>query len=123
MPTWPSKASHTASGEPRRSSSAWRPSCLSTARTWASAHPAFPSWPSSPGELGSPRLPHHRDPDLPGVGQLVLDLLRHVPGDHLCLDVVDPVRLDHDPDLPAGPHRADLLHGPPGRVAPLLPFQ
>src|SRR6266536_4029196 len=98
-----------ASGRPTRSSPAWRPNSPSTARSWASARPASRPSRSSPGKLGSPRFADHRDPDLPGVGQLVLDLFRHVPGDHLCLDVVDPVWLDHDPDLPAGLHGEHLL--------------
>src|SRR5260221_14585750 len=54
------------------------------------------------GELDGARLPDHSDPDLARVGQLVLDLLGHVSGDDLRLDVIDVGGLDHDPDLPPG---------------------
>ena len=64
----------------------------------------------SAGEFGGPGLADHGDADLARVGELLLDLLGDVAGDHLGLDVVDPVGLDHDPDLAAGLHGEDLLH-------------
>ena len=112
----------------------WRPSCRSTARSSASRRRASrpvmassggrsrakraatgrrdcrePGCGGLAGELDGARLADHGDPDLAGVGQLLLDLLGHVPGDDLGLDVVDVARLDHDPDLPAGLHGEDLL--------------
>src|SRR5205085_2151410 len=53
-------------------------------------------------DLGDPGLADDGDPDLAGVGQLLFDLLGHIPGEYRGADVVDVVRLDHDPDLPAG---------------------
>src|SRR6185437_142343 len=61
------------------------------------------------GELGGAGLADDGDADLAGVGELLLDLLGDVAGDHLGLDVVDPVGLDHDPDLASGLHGEDLL--------------
>src|ERR1700749_1999583 len=55
-------------------------------------------------------LTDHGDADLARIGQLLLDLLGDVAGDDLSLDVVHAVRLDHDPDLPAGLHGEHLLH-------------
>ena len=75
----------------------------------ASASPPGRARPVTRGELRSARFPDDRDPDLAGVGQLLLHLLGHVPGDHLGLDVVHPLGLDHDPDLPAGLHGEHLL--------------
>src|ERR1700742_2607413 len=64
----------------------------------------------SAGELHGAGLADHGDADLARVGQLLLDLLGDVAGDDLSLDVVHAVRLDHDPDLPAGLHGEHLLH-------------
>ena len=64
----------------------------------------------SAGDLGGAGLADDGDPDLAGVGQLLLDLLGDVAGDHLRLDVVDRVRPHHHPDLAAGLHGEDLLH-------------
>src|SRR5262249_60396970 len=90
------------------------PSAPSTARSWGSprraSRPCRWRAAESAGEFRGPGLADHGDADLPRVGELLLDLLGDVAGDHLGLDVVDPVRLDHHPDLPAGLHREDLLH-------------
>src|SRR5205807_10213721 len=61
------------------------------------------------GGFGGRGLADHGDADLARVGELLVDLLGDVAGDHLGVDVVDPVGLDHDPDLPAGLHGEDLL--------------
>src|SRR5512132_4312473 len=66
-------------------------------------------------DLGGPRLTHHGDPDLAGIGQLVLDLLGDLAGDDLGGEVVDLGRLDHDPHLAAGLHSEYLLHAGLGR--------
>ena len=50
-----------------------------------------------------------RHADLARVGEFLFHLLGDVAGDHLRLDVVDLVRLDHDPDLAARLHGEDLL--------------
>src|SRR5579859_4858712 len=65
---------------------------------------------ASPRELGGAGFTHHGHPDLPRIGQLLLDLLGHIAGDHLRLNVIDPIRLHHDPDLPPGLHREHLVH-------------
>src|SRR5581483_11013642 len=62
------------------------------------------------GVLHGPRLSDHRDLDLPGILQLLLHLLRDVPGHDLGLEVVDLPRLDHDADLAPGLHRVRLFH-------------
>src|SRR6266567_7740423 len=62
------------------------------------------------GELGSPRFPDHRDPDLARVSKLILHLARDVTGDYLRADVIDCARLDHHPDLATRLHRVYLLH-------------
>ena len=41
-----------------------------------------PRRPWSAGDLGGPGLADHGDPDLAGVGQLLLDLLGHLAGEH-----------------------------------------
>ena len=64
-------------------------------------------------ELGGPRLAHHGDPDLARIGQLFLHLLGHVPGDHLSLDVVHPVRRGCHRPKPLSPRC-------PHRTAPVL---
>ena len=51
----------------------------------------------SAGDLGDAGLADHRDPDLTGVGQLLLDLLGHVAGQHGGADVVDVVRARPSP--------------------------
>src|SRR5580704_2777617 len=61
-------------------------------------------------EFGGPGFTDHGDADLARVGQFLFDLLGDVARDHLGLDVVDPVGLDHDPDLAARLHSEDLLH-------------
>ncbi len=71
------------------------------------------------GDLGDPGLADDGDADLARVGQLLLDLLGHVAGQHGRADVVDVVRAHHDPDLAAGLHREDLLDaGLAGRRSP-----
>src|SRR5260221_13598699 len=71
--------------------------------------PAVPAAQNLAGELDGARLPDHRDPDLARVGQLVLDPLGHVPGDDLCLDVIDIGGFDHNPDLPPPLHPEAFL--------------
>src|SRR5262249_4567100 len=118
--TSPSKASRTGSARRRTSWPASRPSSPSTARSWGSPRRAsrWFRWRAgdsagsagSAGEFPGPGLAGRGESDLPRVGELLLDLLGDVARDHLGLDVVDPVGLDHHPDLPAGLHREDLLH-------------
>src|ERR1019366_1403882 len=104
------------SSPPAGSAAPQRPHCPDrttlTARLFCPSRTAVPDSPGRrglAGELDGPRLADHGDPDLAWVGQLLLDLLGHVAGDHLCLDVVDIFRLDHHPDLPAGLHCEHLL--------------
>ena len=59
-------------------------------------------------ELDRPRLPDDRDPDLTWVLELLLDLFRDVPRDHLRLHVVDVLGLDHHSHLAARLHREGL---------------
>src|SRR6202034_2100837 len=73
----------------------------------SSVHDFLPG--TSAGEFGGPGFAHHGDADLPWIGQFLFDLLGDVAGDHLGLDVVDVVGLDHDPDLAARLHGEDLL--------------
>src|SRR5690348_9610622 len=112
--TSPSRASRTGSARRRTSWPAWRPSSPSTARSWGSPRLAsrWCRWRAaeSAGEFRGPGLADYGDADLSRVGELLFDLLGDVAGDHLGLDVVDPVGLDHDPDLAAGLHREDLFH-------------
>ena len=62
------------------------------------------------GDLGGPGLPDDGDPHLTGVGQFLFDLLGDLPGQHVRLEVVDHVGLDHHPQFAAGLHGEDLLH-------------
>ena len=57
----------------------------------------------SAGDLGDPGLADDRDPDLTRVGQLLLDLLGHVAGQHGGADVVDVVRAAPSPGSPGRP--------------------
>ena len=88
-----------------------------------------PRWPTpradrrSAGELGGAGFPDDRDPDLARVGEFLFHLLGHVPRDHLGLDIVHPLRLDHDPDLPARLHGEHLLHPGLGGGDLLQPLQ
>src|ERR1700761_1520032 len=75
------------------------------------------------GEFHGAGLADDGDADLARVGQLLLDLLGDVAGDDLGLDVVHAVRLDHDPDLPAGLHGEHLLHALVGVGDLLQPLQ
>src|SRR6201996_2935990 len=75
------------------------------------------------GEFHGAGLADDGDADLARVGQLLLDLLGDVAGDDLGLDVVHAVRLDHDPDLPAGLHGEHLLHALVGDGDLLQPLQ
>src|SRR6201995_2590201 len=75
------------------------------------------------GEFHRAGLTDHGDADLARIGQLLLDLLGDVAGDDLGLDVVHAVRLDHDPDLPAGLHGEHLLHAFVRGGAPPQPLQ
>src|ERR1700761_6890456 len=75
------------------------------------------------GEFHGAGLADHGDADLARIGQLLLDLLGDVAGDDLGLDVVHAVRLDHDPDLPAGLHGEHLLHALVGDGDLLQPLQ
>src|SRR5947209_6680692 len=108
----------------RRVASWRKPACgLSAASTrtgrspWRAPSSATSNTPSTGrrdnallGVLGGPGLAHDRDADLPGIGQLFLDLLGDVTRDHLRGDVVDLFRLDHHPDLATGLHGEHLLH-------------
>src|SRR5215470_11193492 len=78
---------------------------------------------ASPCEFSSARFPDDRDPDLPRISQLLLDLLGDVPRDDLRLNVVHPVRLDHDADLATGLHREHLVHAVVRGRDLLQPFQ
>src|SRR5260370_8907035 len=98
---WPRRAARDARSLSWRAR--WRAPCsVSGPRpTGTTLTPGKVPRPLLPGELGGAGLADHGDADLAGVGQLLLDLLGDVAGDHLRLDVVDSVRLDHDPDLAA----------------------
>ena len=76
---------------------------------WRS-HRGWPPTPSSSlGVLDAADLADDGDLDLPRVLELLLDPLGHVAGQDLGGDVVDVLRLDHDPDLAAGLHGEDLV--------------
>src|SRR5437868_3942886 len=68
------------------------------------AQRAYSVSPGLAGVLGGARLPDHGDADLPRVGQFLFYLLGDIMRDHLRMDVIHLVRLDHDPDFPAGLH-------------------
>src|SRR3954451_7220803 len=68
-------------------------------------------------------LPHDRDADLTGVLELLLHLLGDVPRQHLRLQIVDALGLDHHADLPAGLHREGLLDARMGVTDLLEPLQ
>src|SRR5262245_28685550 len=61
------------------------------------------------GVLDRAGLPHDRDLDLARVLELLLYLLGDVARHDLRREVVDVLRLDHDPDLATGLHRVHLL--------------
>src|ERR671918_1143026 len=82
-----------------------------------------PRLPPLPRELRRARLPDHRDLDLPGVLELLLDLLRDVTRDRLRLEVVDVLRRHQHADLAAGLHREDLLDALVRRADLLQPLQ
>src|SRR5215469_343968 len=69
--------------------------------------------PDLAGELGGAGFADDGDADLARIGELLLHLLGDVARDHLSLDVVDLVGLDHDPDLAARLHGEDLLDALP----------
>src|SRR5215217_4901763 len=71
--------------------------------------PRPPQAGGSLGVLDAADLADHRDLDLPGVLELLLDPLGHVAGQDLGGDVVDVLRLDHDPDLAPGLHGEHLV--------------
>src|SRR5665213_2664774 len=60
-------------------------------------------------DLTGSRFAYHRDSDLPGIRQLILDLLRKIARQHLGADVVHRIRDHHHPHLTAGLHGEDLV--------------
>src|SRR3972149_6808067 len=62
-----------------------------------------------PRVLHGAGLPYHRDPDLPRVGEVRLDLLRDVPRKESRRVVPDLLVVDDDADLPARLDRVRLL--------------
>src|SRR4029078_7573229 len=70
---------------------------------------ASSAWSDLTSSFGCSGLSYDRHLDLARVGQLFLDLLGDVSGQHLRFDVIDHIRAHHDPDLAAGLHREHLV--------------
>src|SRR4051794_5942919 len=104
--TWnaPRSGAATAASSPMPTTSAG--GAGGTRRRMRSMRPRSPAsetrGPSLPGKLNRPGLPDHRDLDLPGVLELVLDPAGDVLRQPDRLLVRDLFALDHDPDLAAG---------------------
>src|SRR3989338_2964978 len=60
--------------------------------------------------LNGPHFPDHRNLDLPGILHTLLNLLADIPGQDYRVIVGNPLRLDNNPDLPAGLDGVRLLH-------------
>src|SRR4051812_20477394 len=65
---------------------------------------------ASAGVVRRPRLPDHRDLDLAGVLELLLDLPGDLVREQDGAVVVEGAGVEHDADLAARLHRVDLVH-------------
>src|SRR5262245_15683781 len=74
-------------------------------------------------DLAGPRLPDHRDFDLPRIGHLLLDPSRHVARQHGRLVVGNRPRIDDDADLAARLHGVGPLDAAEGVADALEVFQ
>src|SRR5688572_13800143 len=85
----------------------WQPNVVTWNRfTWPRVLAA--GW-ASACVVGRARLPDHRDLDLAGVLELLLDLARDLVREQDGAVVVERARLHHHADLAAGLHRVDLV--------------